>query len=208
MVLWVSLHSFCYNVFYLCSTLSFHFCKHFPLSILGNYIWKQDLSVPHSCPGVYKRINCIRKVSTRNAHGHHLKWYKKVNTIRAASVSGRPADFPKSIFCRASVLLTFLRALWEMCKWPIRPLNVMQNDLRATSDKNTSFNTSKNLLYVKSGFQVIETQHWKTDNYLPKFKLRERTSDSSKFLLSWGITAPKHLYLYKFSLRKGFFVFR
>ena len=49
----------------------------------------------------------------------------------------------------------------------------MQNDLRATSDKNTSFNTSKNMLYVKSGFQVIETQHWKTDNYLPKFKLRE-----------------------------------
>ena len=45
--------------------------------------------MPHSCPGVYKRINCIRKVSTRNAHGHHLKWDKKVNTIRAASVSGR-----------------------------------------------------------------------------------------------------------------------
>ena len=41
----------------------------------------------------------------------------------------------------------------------------MQNDLRATSDKNTSFNTSKNMLYVKSGFQVIESQHWKTDNY-------------------------------------------
>ena len=122
MVLWVSLHPFCYNVFYLCSTLSFHFCKHFHLSILGNYIWKQDLSVPHSCPGVYKRINCIRKVSTRNAHGHHLKWDKKVDTIRAASGSGRPADLPKSIFCRASVLLTFLRALWEMCKWPIRPL--------------------------------------------------------------------------------------
>ena len=93
--------------------------------------------MPHSCPGVYKRINCIRKVSTRNAHGHHLKWDKKVNTIRAASDAGRPADSPKSIFCRASVLLTFVRALWEMCKWPIRPLNVMQNDLRATSDKNT-----------------------------------------------------------------------
>ena len=77
MVLWVSLHPLCYSVFYLCSTLSFHFCKHFHLSILGNYIWKQDLSVPHSCPGVYKRINCIRKVSTRNAHGHHLKWDKK-----------------------------------------------------------------------------------------------------------------------------------
>ena len=105
--------------------------------------------MPHSCPGVYKRINCIRKVSTRNAHGHHLKWDKKVDTIRAASGSGRPADLPKSIFCRASVLLTFLRALREMCKWPIRPLNIMQNDRRETSDKNTSFNTSRNMLYVK-----------------------------------------------------------
>ena len=36
----------------------------------------------------------------------------------------------------------------------IRPLNVTQNDLCTTSDKNTNFNSSKNLL-AKSGFQIL-----------------------------------------------------
>ena len=34
----------------------------------------------------------------------------------------------------------------------VRPLNFTQNDLYATSDKNTNFNISK-IYYVKSGFK-------------------------------------------------------
>ena len=35
-----------------------------------------------------------------------------------------------------------------------KPLNFTQNDLCATSDKNTNFKTQK-LYYVKSGFQIL-----------------------------------------------------
>ena len=36
----------------------------------------------------------------------------------------------------------------------VRPLNFTQNDLYATSDKNTNFNISK-ICYVKSGFKNL-----------------------------------------------------
>ena len=111
--------------------------------------------MPHSCPGVYKRINCIRKVSTRNAHGHHLKWDKKVNMIRAASGSGRPADLPKFLpgFCFTYFLTCVMGDVQVANKTTKCKMTCahFRTKTRASIPRKTK--------YVKSGFQVIETQH-------------------------------------------------
>ena len=49
--------------------------------------------------------------------------------------------------------MTFSRVVSSLIDL-VRPLNFTQNDLYATSDKNTNFNISK-IYYVKSGFKNL-----------------------------------------------------
>ena len=76
----------------------------------------------------------------------------------------------KNLYVEYSRNYDFSRILSSLIK---QLVNFPQNYLSATSDKNTNFNISKNMLYVKLGFQILHAVEQFSPLFSRKFSLMQ-----------------------------------